>query len=198
MATAAPLTAIDRRRELLVRGRSGQPVAAARGLRAPRHHRRGRRRGAHRHVDERATRAVPAAVDRAPACSSSAPRGWPTAACSPSGTDGTGPFVLEEAVPNDHYTFRARDDYTWGPDGATTDVARLPLRGGAQGRRERVDGGQPAAVGRGQRGCRDRARPPAPRGRGLLRRREPDRSSASSSSTTWTACRPPTSPSARR
>ena len=42
------------------------------------------------------------------------------------GTDGTGPFVLEEAVPNDHYTFRARDDYTWGPDGATTDAPGFP------------------------------------------------------------------------
>jgi peptide/nickel transport system substrate-binding protein len=43
-----------------------------------------------------------------------------------SGTDGTGPFVLEEAVANDHYTFRARDGYAWGPDGATSDAPGFP------------------------------------------------------------------------
>jgi peptide/nickel transport system substrate-binding protein len=43
-----------------------------------------------------------------------------------SGTDGTGPFVLEEAVPNDHYTFRLHDGYAWGPDGATSDVPGFP------------------------------------------------------------------------
>lgn len=32
-------------------------------------------------------------------------------------TQGTGPFVLEESVPNDHYTFSRREDYAWGPDG---------------------------------------------------------------------------------
>ena len=42
------------------------------------------------------------------------------------GTDGTGPFVLEEAVANDHYTYRARDDYAWGPDGATSEVPGFP------------------------------------------------------------------------
>jgi len=36
------------------------------------------------------------------------------------GTDGTGPFVLTEAVPGDHYTYEVRDGYTWGPNGATT------------------------------------------------------------------------------
>jgi peptide/nickel transport system substrate-binding protein len=35
-------------------------------------------------------------------------------------TDGTGPYELTEAVPGDHYTYQVRDDYTWGPDGATT------------------------------------------------------------------------------
>ena len=43
-----------------------------------------------------------------------------------SGTNGTGPFVLEEAVANDHYTFSARDDYTWGPDGATSELPGFP------------------------------------------------------------------------
>ena len=113
------------------------------------------------------------------------------------GTDGTGPFVLEEAVANDHYTYRARDDYAWGPDGATSEVRRVPVRGGSAGRRERVDGGQPAAVRRGQRGPDHRTGPPARRERGLLLRREPDPSSESSSSTRWKACRPPTSPCGR-
>ena len=42
------------------------------------------------------------------------------------GTNGTGPFVLEEAVANDHYTFSARDDYTWGPDGSTSELPGFP------------------------------------------------------------------------
>lgn len=33
-------------------------------------------------------------------------------------TLGTGPWVLSEAAPDDHYTFTKRKDYTWGPDGA--------------------------------------------------------------------------------
>jgi peptide/nickel transport system substrate-binding protein len=32
---------------------------------------------------------------------------------------GTGMFELTELVRDDHYTFQRRDDYTWGPDGAT-------------------------------------------------------------------------------
>ena len=39
---------------------------------------------------------------------------------------GTGPFVLSEVVAGDAYTFTRRDDYTWGADGATTDVEGLP------------------------------------------------------------------------
>ena len=42
------------------------------------------------------------------------------------GTNGTGPFVLEEAVANDHYTFSARDDYAWGPDGPTSELPGFP------------------------------------------------------------------------
>ena len=34
--------------------------------------------------------------------------------------------MLEEAVANDHYTFSARDDYTWGPDGATSELPGFP------------------------------------------------------------------------
>ncbi|NUR91062.1 MAG: ABC transporter substrate-binding protein [Nonomuraea sp.] len=33
-------------------------------------------------------------------------------------TSGTGPWVLTEAVPSDHYTYKARRDYNWGPGGA--------------------------------------------------------------------------------
>ena len=34
--------------------------------------------------------------------------------------------MLEEAVANDHYTFSARDDYAWGPDGATSELPGFP------------------------------------------------------------------------
>ncbi|SDK46957.1 ABC transporter substrate-binding protein [Nonomuraea jiangxiensis] len=34
-------------------------------------------------------------------------------------TSGSGPYQLTEAVPSDHYTFKVRRDYTWGPAGAT-------------------------------------------------------------------------------
>ncbi|PZG13106.1 ABC transporter substrate-binding protein [Nonomuraea aridisoli] len=34
-------------------------------------------------------------------------------------TSGSGPYQLAEAVPGDHYTFKVRRDYTWGPAGAT-------------------------------------------------------------------------------
>ncbi|WP_300265671.1 ABC transporter substrate-binding protein [Microbacterium sp.] len=41
-------------------------------------------------------------------------------------SNGTGPYVLTEAVPNDHYTFEVREEYAWGPDGATVDEAGIP------------------------------------------------------------------------
>jgi peptide/nickel transport system substrate-binding protein len=41
-------------------------------------------------------------------------------------TAGTGPYQLTEAVPSDHYTFRIRPGYTWGPAGAATDTPGLP------------------------------------------------------------------------
>lgn len=44
------------------------------------------------------------------------------------GTSGTGPFRLVEAVAGDHYTFEARDGYRWGPNGASTDVPGFPGR----------------------------------------------------------------------
>ena len=41
-------------------------------------------------------------------------------------TLGTGPYVLDEAAPDDHYTYSVNEDYTWGPGGATTDEEGLP------------------------------------------------------------------------
>jgi peptide/nickel transport system substrate-binding protein len=41
-------------------------------------------------------------------------------------SDGTGPFVLTEAKPGQSYTFDVRDDYTWGPDGASTTAPGTP------------------------------------------------------------------------
>jgi peptide/nickel transport system substrate-binding protein len=43
-------------------------------------------------------------------------------------TDGTGPFVLEDAVADDHLTFTVRKDYRWGPNGATTGAPGFPSR----------------------------------------------------------------------
>jgi peptide/nickel transport system substrate-binding protein len=43
-----------------------------------------------------------------------------------SATAGTGPYVLTEAAPGDHYTYAIRDGYAWGPGGAATDVAGMP------------------------------------------------------------------------
>jgi peptide/nickel transport system substrate-binding protein len=42
------------------------------------------------------------------------------------GTDGTGPYQLSQATPDDHYTFTERTGYTWGPGGATTSAKGLP------------------------------------------------------------------------
>lgn len=42
------------------------------------------------------------------------------------GTAGTGPFVLTESVPGDHYTLAVREGYAWGPDGATTSEPGTP------------------------------------------------------------------------
>ncbi|MDQ0728211.1 ABC transporter substrate-binding protein [Microbacterium sp. W4I20] len=44
------------------------------------------------------------------------------------GTDGTGPYVLTEAVPSDHYTYELREDYAWGPGGATVDEKGIPAK----------------------------------------------------------------------
>ena len=41
-------------------------------------------------------------------------------------TLGSGPYVLSEAAPGDHYTYTIRDGYTWGPAGASTDAEGMP------------------------------------------------------------------------
>jgi peptide/nickel transport system substrate-binding protein len=41
-------------------------------------------------------------------------------------TNGSGPYELTEAVPGDHYTFKIREGYTWGPGGATTAEPGMP------------------------------------------------------------------------
>jgi peptide/nickel transport system substrate-binding protein len=43
-----------------------------------------------------------------------------------SATAGTGPYALSEAVPGDHYTYTLREGYTWGPNGASTDIEGMP------------------------------------------------------------------------
>ncbi|WP_066368580.1 ABC transporter substrate-binding protein [Herbidospora mongoliensis] len=43
-------------------------------------------------------------------------------------TNGTGPYVLTEAVPSDHYTYALREGYTWGPGGATTAEKGMPAK----------------------------------------------------------------------
>lgn len=42
------------------------------------------------------------------------------------GADGTGPFTLETATPDVEYVLKARHDYSWGPDGASTAVDGFP------------------------------------------------------------------------
>lgn len=39
---------------------------------------------------------------------------------------GSGPYTLSQAVPNNHYTLLLRSGYTWGPGGASTNVAGIP------------------------------------------------------------------------
>ncbi len=41
-------------------------------------------------------------------------------------TSGTGPYELTEAAPGESYTYQIREGYTWGPDGASTDVEGMP------------------------------------------------------------------------
>jgi peptide/nickel transport system substrate-binding protein len=41
-------------------------------------------------------------------------------------TSGSGPFVLTQAVPDDHYTFTVRKGYDWGPNGASTATKGIP------------------------------------------------------------------------
>jgi peptide/nickel transport system substrate-binding protein len=41
-------------------------------------------------------------------------------------SSGTGPYQLTQAVPGSQYTYKIRDGYTWGPDGASTAVKGMP------------------------------------------------------------------------
>ncbi|AWB91510.1 ABC transporter substrate-binding protein [Aeromicrobium chenweiae] len=41
-------------------------------------------------------------------------------------SSGTGPYELTEAAPGNQYTYKIRDGYTWGPDGATTATKGMP------------------------------------------------------------------------
>lgn len=41
-------------------------------------------------------------------------------------TAGTGPYVLTEAAAGDHYSYEVREDYAWGPGGATTSEEGTP------------------------------------------------------------------------
>ena len=41
-------------------------------------------------------------------------------------SQGTGPFVLDGAVPGDHYSLKARPGYNWGPNGAATSAPGFP------------------------------------------------------------------------
>ncbi|MDH2425580.1 ABC transporter substrate-binding protein [Sphaerisporangium sp. TRM90804] len=43
-------------------------------------------------------------------------------------TNGTGPYVLTEAVPSNRYTYQLREGYTWGPGGATTAEKGMPAK----------------------------------------------------------------------
>ena len=114
-----------------------------------------------------------------------------------SGTDGTGPFVLTDAVPNDHYSFTAPRRVRVGARWRHHRRARLPGRRRGADRHERVDRRQPAA--RPVRSTRPRSPGRivnASRTRATSASRTAP-SSASSSSTRWPTCRPPTSPCAR-
>ncbi|MER6178731.1 ABC transporter substrate-binding protein [Streptosporangium sp. NPDC001681] len=44
------------------------------------------------------------------------------------GTSGSGPYSSPRRCPGDHYTFQSREEYAWGPDGATTKEPGLPAK----------------------------------------------------------------------
>lgn len=44
------------------------------------------------------------------------------------GTDGTGPYVLSQAVPGSQYTYTVRKGYHWGPGGASTAAPGVPAK----------------------------------------------------------------------
>ncbi len=54
------------------------------------------------------------------------PRGLKDPGALKAGSDGTGPFVLTDVKLGQSYTFRRRDGYSWGPDGATNAAPGVP------------------------------------------------------------------------
>lgn len=56
------------------------------------------------------------------------PKGLASRGILAHGTDGTGPYVLSQAVPGSQYTYKVRKGYTWGPGGASTASPGLPAK----------------------------------------------------------------------
>lgn len=48
------------------------------------------------------------------------------------GSSGTGPYVLTEAIPNDHYSLELNEEYAWGPGGVSAEELGLPAHVVAQ------------------------------------------------------------------
>ena len=55
-------------------------------------------------------------------------KGLESPAMLTSASNGTGPFVLSQSAPGDHYTLTVRKGYTWGPNGASTDAPGTPAQ----------------------------------------------------------------------
>ncbi len=115
----------DRRRQHRLRQRPEEQEPLPRRVPAGRRDRQGGRR--RRNGDDHAgpARAVRAQRSGQPARWSATPASR-TASSLADSTVGTGPYVLSEAAPGDHYTYQVRDGYTWGPNGATTAESGMP------------------------------------------------------------------------
>ena len=114
-----------------------------------------------------------------------------------SATSGTGPYVLSEAAPGDHYTYTIRDGYTWGPDGASTDVEGMPDTVVVRIVENPATAANLLLTGDVNAGHRHRPRRPATRAGGPLLHRDAGAASARCGSTTPRVDRPPTRPCAR-
>lgn len=56
------------------------------------------------------------------------PKGLANRSVLAHGTDGSGPYVLSQAVPNAQYTYTLRKHYTWGEGGASTAAKGQPAK----------------------------------------------------------------------